>query len=293
MALQHDSLNQGRSFKRLLLTGRTGGVGRATRQRVAGSAQCIRISDLPGTLNADTAPAEELAPCDLADRQAVHALVAGCDANIHLGGMSVERPFEEILEANVKGVFHLYEAARRRGVKLIVLASSNHVTGFYRQDEGIDASARKRPGDDYGLSESFGKGMAQLYFDRYGIETVRIRVGSVFPEPKDRRMMATWTGNDDFHDLLKRALFAPAVGHAIVFSVSAIAYTWWDNREATRPGFQPHDSSEQLRDKIEAMPRPAVDDPAAMLQGGAFTAVGPFNPLPPVQCMQNHVCHWL
>jgi uronate dehydrogenase len=248
MAYQTDAPGQGDGFTRLLLTGAAGGIGKAIRHRVAEFAQSIRISDLPGAISNDVAPHEEVVPCDLADRQAVDALVAGCDAIVHLGGVSVERPFEEILEANIKGVFHLYEAARRQGVKRIVFASSNHVTGFYRQDERIDASARKRPDGYYGLSKSFGEDMAQLYFDRYGIETVSIRIGSVFPEPKDRRMMATWMSYDDFHDLLRRSLFTP----------------------------------EQFRAKVEATPPPAPDDPVAVLQGGAFTTIGPFDPLPPV-----------
>jgi uronate dehydrogenase len=33
--------------------------------------------------------------------------------------------------------------------------------------------------------------MASFYYDRYGIETVSIRIGSSFPEPLNRRMMAT------------------------------------------------------------------------------------------------------
>jgi uronate dehydrogenase len=282
MAYQTDAPGQGDGFTRLLLTGAAGGIGKAIRHRVAEFAQSIRISDLPGAISNDVAPHEEVVPCDLADRQAVDALVAGCDAIVHLGGVSVERPFEEILEANIKGVFHLYEAARRQGVKRIVFASSNHVTGFYRQDERIDASARKRPDGYYGLSKSFGEDMAQLYFDRYGIETVSIRIGSVFPEPKDRRMMATWMSYDDFHDLLRRSLFTPDVGHTIVFGTSANAYTWWDNREAAHLGFTPRDSSEQFRAKVEATPPPAADDPVAVLQGGAFTTIGPFDPLPPV-----------
>jgi len=208
-------------FDRLLLTGAAGGIGRAIRHRVAEFAQHVRISDLPGVLPGDSAPHEELVPCDLADRQAVDALAADCDAIIHLGGVSVERPFEEILEANIKGVFNLYEAARRQGVRRIVFASSNHVTGFYRQDERIDATARKRPDGYYGLSKSFGEDMAQMYFDRYGIETVSIRIGSVFPEPKDRRMMASWMSYDDFHELLRRSLFTEDVGHTIVFGMSA------------------------------------------------------------------------
>ena len=38
---------------------------------------------------------EEVVPCDLADKAAVHALCEGVDAIAHFGGVSVERPFEE------------------------------------------------------------------------------------------------------------------------------------------------------------------------------------------------------
>lgn len=48
----------------------------------------------------------------------------------------------------------------------------------------IDTDCLKRPDGYYGISKSFGEDMAQFYFDRYGIETVSIRIGSSFPEPK-------------------------------------------------------------------------------------------------------------
>jgi uronate dehydrogenase len=83
---------------------------------VAAFADKIRVSDLVTALPLEGAPNEEVIPCDLSDKQAVDALVAGCDAVIHLGGVSVERPFEEVLEANIKGVYNLYEGARRHGV---------------------------------------------------------------------------------------------------------------------------------------------------------------------------------
>jgi uronate dehydrogenase len=263
-------------FHRLLLTGAAGGVGREIRPRVAAFAERVRISDLARACPSDAAPHEEILPCDLADKQAVDSLVAGCDAIIHLGGVSVERPFEEILEANIKGVYNLYEGARRHGVKRVIFASSNHVTGFYRQDEKIDAHAPRRPDGYYGLSKSFGEDTAQFYFDRYGIETVSIRIGSAFPEPKDRRMMASWLSYDDLFELLRLSLFTPGVGHTVVYGMSDNAVTWWDNRHAARLGFAPRDSSEPFRATVEAQPAPAANDPVSVLQGGAFTAAGPF-----------------
>ncbi len=161
----------------------------------------------------------------------------------------------------------------------MILASSNHVTGFYGQDERIDAHDMKRPDGYYGLSKSYGEDMAQFYFDRYGVETVSIRIGSIFPEATNRRMLASWMSMDDFEQLLRRALFIPGVGHTIVYGMSANAKTWWDNRHAAHLGYAPKDSSEIFRAKVEAQPQPAADDPVATLQGGAFTAAGPFDPL--------------
>ncbi|MCP1575107.1 uronate dehydrogenase [Herbaspirillum rubrisubalbicans] len=272
---------QSARFSRLLLTGAAGGVGRQLRPRLAAFADQVRAADLASAMQA-AAPAaahEEILGCDLADRVAVDAMVAGCDAIIHLGGVSVERPFEEILEANIKGVFHIYEAARRHQVKRVIFASSNHVTGFYGQDERIDARALKRPDGYYGLSKSYGEDMAQFYFDRYGVETVSIRIGSIFPEATNRRMLASWMSMDDFEQLLRRALFIPDVGHTVVYGMSANAKTWWDNRYAAHLGYAPKDSSEIFRAKVEAQPQPAPDDPVMTLQGGAFTATGPFDPL--------------
>ncbi|SAH91406.1 NAD dependent epimerase/dehydratase family protein [Bordetella ansorpii] len=268
-------------FNRLLLTGAAGGVGRAIRPRLAAYARHVRLSDLPAALSAQTEPLgphEEALPCDISDRAAFDALVQDCDAIVHLGGVSIERPFEEILEANIKGVFNLYEAARRHGVQRIVFASSNHVTGFYRQDEVIDTQALRRPDGYYGVSKSFGEDMAQLYFDRYGIETVSIRIGSLFPEPVDRRMMASWISLDDFDALLHGCLFTPDVGHTVVYGMSANKKVWWDNRHAARLGYAPQDTSEVFRAKIDAQPAPAPDDPAVTLQGGKFTVTGPFDP---------------
>ncbi len=262
-------------LSRLLLTGAAGGLGKVLRERLQPMARVIRLSDV-----AEMAPAagahEEVVPCNLADKTAVDALVAGCDAIVHLGGVSVERPFEEILEANIRGVFHVYEAARRHGVKRIVFASSNHVIGFYKQTERIDAHAARRPDGYYGLSKSFGEDMAQFYYDRYGIETVSIRIGSSFPEPANRRMMSTWLSYRDLTTLIEKSLFTPGVKHTVVYGASANRDVWWDNSAAAHLGFAPQDSSEVFRDKVEAQPPVAPTDPNAIYQGGAFTAQGPF-----------------
>ncbi len=112
------------------------------------------------------------------------SMMQGVDAVVHLGGVSTEAAFEPILQGNILGVYNLYEAARKQGVKRIVFASSNHVTGFYKQSETINASHPPRPDSLYGVSKAFGEDLSRFYFDRYGIETACVRIGSSFPSPK-------------------------------------------------------------------------------------------------------------
>ncbi|MCJ0762760.1 NAD-dependent epimerase/dehydratase family protein [Variovorax terrae] len=270
-------MTTGQSLGRLLLTGAAGGLGQILRDSLKPYARTLRLSDIAGMAAAGAH--EEVVPCDLADKAAVDALVQGCDAVVHLGGVSVERPFEEILEANIKGVFHLYEAARRHGVRRVVFASSNHVTGFYRQDETIDAGAARRPDGYYGLSKSYGEDLSRFYFDRYGIETVCIRIGSSFPEPRDRRMMSTWMSYRDLTELVRRSLFTPGVGHTVVYGMSANRNLWWNNHLAAHLGFEARDSSEAFRGQVEQQPLPAPDAAVAVYQGGNFVKAGPFETL--------------
>ncbi|KKW66846.1 NAD-dependent dehydratase [Lampropedia cohaerens] len=264
------------TFGRLLLTGAAGGLGQQLRPRLAKYARHVRLSDI-----ADLAPAsgphEELFQTRLEDSQAMLALLEGVDAVIHLGGISVERPFDEILQANIVGVYNLYEAVRRQGVRRVVFASSNHVTGFYRQDEVIDTKAPPRPDGLYGVSKAFGENLAQFYYDRYGVETVSIRIGSSFPVPRDARMLATWLSYDDLERLVARALLAPVVGHTVIYGVSANTVKWWDNRHAAHLGYVAQDCSEPFREEVMAQQVPLdPQDPASYAQGGAFVRAGPF-----------------
>jgi uronate dehydrogenase len=269
------STDAGPVFDRLLLTGAAGGLGRELRPRLRKLARVLRLSDV-----AEMAPAgegEEVVTAALQDAEAVDRIVAGSAAIVHLGGVSTEGPFAPILEANIVGVWNLYEAARRHRVRRIVFASSNHVTGFYRQDEVIAPAAPVRPDGHYGISKAFGENVARFYFDRYGIESVCLRIGSSFPEPKDRRMLATWLSYDDLERLVVASLTARVVGCSVVYGVSDNTATWWDNKSASHLGFRPLDSSERFRAAAEAR-QPVLDsrDPATIFQGGAFVKQGPF-----------------
>ena len=262
------------AFHRLLLTGAAGGLGRELRRRLPAHCEILRVSDLADL--GPAAPQEEVQAVDLADAGAVLALLDGVDAVVHMGGVSTEQPWEAILPANIVGAYNLYEAARRKGVRRVVFASSNHVTGFYRQDEVTPAGAPPKPDGLYGLSKAFGEDLAQLYFHRHGIETVSLRIGSSFAAPRDRRMLHTWMSFDDMERLVLAALTAKDVGHSIVCGVSANPQPWYDNAPAAHIGYVPQDSSAPYAAEIErTMPPGDPSDPAVIYQGGAFVRQGP------------------
>lgn len=261
-------------FKRILLTGAAGGLGRVLRERIKAWGTVIRVSDL-----ADMAPAgegEEVIRCDLSDKAAVLALMEGVDAVLHFGGISTEAPFDAIMQANILGVANLYEAVHKAGVKRVVFASSNHTMGYYRTTDMVDANMPTRPDSMYGVSKCFGESLSRYYYDRFGIETVCLRIGSSFPEPLNKRMMTTYFSYDDLVECLRCCLFAPRVGHTIAFGVSNNAGKWWDDRYAAHLGYRAKDSSDKFAHMFpDTSQFPDPDDVTTIYQGGKFLLDGP------------------
>jgi uronate dehydrogenase len=104
-----------------------------------------------------------------------------------------------------------------------------------------------------------------------------VRIGSSFPEPRDRRMLATWLSYGDLYRLVTACLTTPMLGHTVVFGMSDNPVTWWDNARARHLGYMPKDSSEPFREAVYARtPQPDPGDPVAVFQGGAFVRMGPF-----------------
>lgn len=258
-------------LQRLLITGAAGGLGRLARTRLTHLAETRRLSDIDDLGKAGAG--EELVPCNLGDRDAVNALVAGCDGILHLGGVSVEKPFDMICEANIAGLYNLYEAARLNGLPRILFASSNHTIGYYTQDQHLDTRMPHRPDGLYGVSKCFGEALSSLYHDKFGQETAVVRIGSCFPEPRDHRMLATWLSPDDFISLIECVFRTPRIGRPIIWGVSDNDARWWDNSAARFLGWRPKDNSEVFRAKLDAaMAPPDKDAPDAVYQGGKFIA---------------------
>jgi uronate dehydrogenase len=261
-------------FRRILLTGAAGNLGRQLRSALAQWADVVRLSDI--TPLGEAAAHEEHVVLDLADRAGVDALLEGVDAVVHLGGISVDAPFDDLLEANIRGVYNLYAAAQKHGVKRVLFASSNHAIGFHPTTTVLDADAPLRPDSLYGVTKCFGESLSRYYFDRFGLETVCMRIGSSFEVPKNPRMLVTYLSYRDFIELVRCSLLTNRVGHAIVYGVSNNRVVWWDNTKASFLGFRPQDSSAQFDGLFPVQaPTDDFDDPAQRFQGGPFVVALP------------------
>lgn len=258
-------------MKRLLLTGAAGGLGSAMRGRLKGLAEIVRISDIVELGN--LAAHEEAMLCDLGDRASVDRLVKDCDAIIHLGGISVEDKFSKIMNANLLGLYNLYEAARENGMPRILFASSNHTIGYYRQDEYLDQDVPLRPDGLYGVSKCFGEALARMYFEKFGQETALVRIGSCMEKPKNHRMLATWMSHDDFLAMIECIFRVPRLGCPVIWGCSNNDTRWWDNSHVSYLGWHPKDNAERFRAEIDAaVPRPKPDEVVAIYQGGPFVS---------------------
>lgn len=260
---------------RILITGAGGALGTQLRPHGTILAAKVMLSDrgIVGSLE----PHEEFRQADLTDLAAVESAVEGCDAIVHLGGQGLEAAFKTILDANIVGTYNVYEAARRQRVKRVIYASSVHAVGYYERNETIDASAPTRPDSLYGVSKTFGENVSRYYFDKFGIESVCLRIGSCFPEPTIERHLITWLSYRDFRQIVELALRAPRVGHMIAMPTSRNRASFWDDRAAASLGFQPVDSADDYREAVMAKTG-TVDpnDPAIRFQGGSFCAAGHF-----------------
>lgn len=256
-------------YQRILLTGATSSLGRELRPLLAEHCRRLRTTDRIAyePLRSD----EEMVVADIGDAEAMIEVTRDVDVIVHMAGVSRESTFAAVLDANIAGFYNVFEAARRNRVKRIVWASSVHAVGFHDKTEVLKPDCPTRPDSLYGVSKVFGEGLAQYYWDKFGLETVSIRIGSCFPEPTNWRMLSTWLSYDDLRRLIERCLIVPRVRHTVVWGASDNTQAIWDNGPVSWLGYRPRDDAERFRPGLEAEgPRPACDDPALALQGGHF-----------------------
>jgi uronate dehydrogenase len=258
-------------YHRILITGAAGSLGGHLRRGLVHLADRLRLVDVKDM--GPAAPHEELVVCDLADKAAALEATRDCDAILHFAGHPREQSFEEIVADTLPAAYHVYEGARRHGAKRVVYASSIHAVGFYPVEAVPDTRVMHRPDTFYGLTKTFVEDLASLYWDKFGLESVALRICSCFEEPEDRRMLWSWLSFADCVRLAEAALTAPRVGFSVIYGTSDNAAAAVSNAHAGHIGFRPQDSADGFATALLARTeRPDPRAVATRVVGGGFAA---------------------
>lgn len=252
-------------MKMIVLTGAAGMVGGAVRERLRRSATRLVLADRAPM---EAGPGEEAVRTDLSDLAETVALVKGADAIVHLAGVPDEAPLPDLLDGNVLTTHRVLEAARLAGVPRVVLAGSNRLTGMYPATATISPDLPPRPDGLYGVSKAAVEALGRLYADKFGLEVVCLRIGSLEPEPEDVRHLATWLSPRDCAGFVHAAVTTPGLRFLAAYAVSANTRRFW--LLSPELGYEPEDDAESYAARVTGTPAAFFTDDTP--QGGDFAA---------------------
>lgn len=256
-------------LKKIVLTGAAGRLGGYLRKPLAAKCETLISTDI-AVLTDPLLDGESFVQADLAEYAKMAEIIKGADMVVHFGGHPDEKPFEDILHANIIGCYNIWQAAHEAGVRRIVYASSIHAVGLHPKTTAINIHTPHRPDSYYGLAKCFAEDMAKLYWDKKGLEAVCLRILSC-ANVTNSRALGSWLSYDDLIHLVERAVDTPTTGFAVIYGVSNNDRSPVDNSGASFLGYRPRDNAEQFAEDILAnAPEPDPRDPDQMMHGGPF-----------------------
>ena len=208
---------------------------------------------------------------DMTKLESITASFANQDVVIDLAAdSSATAGWDAVHRNNLVATFNALEASRQAGVRRVIFASSNHVTGLYERDhpyasivagryEEVDRDAMHLIGPDdpirpdglYAVSKAFGEATGRLYSEEHGLSVICLRIGTVSSadRPRSARHFATLLTHADLVRLVRAAIEAPSdVRFAIVYGVSNNSWRFWDLESARASiGYVPMDDAETWR----------------------------------------------
>ncbi len=260
---------------RVLITGAAGAIGTALRYGLRGTWRHLCLTDIRPMQ--DVANNEEAFIVDIGDRVALESIMQDVRAVVHLAGVSGSYMLEDLFRVNARGLFDVFESARLASVERIIFASSNHAFGCYPITESISPALPARPDSLYGVFKVWGETMLRNYYDRHGIRSVALRIGTYRSEPIDQRSLATWLSPRDVAHLVDVSLRHPDPGCMIVNGYSNNTRLKTHDPNWATLGYQPCDNAEDHREKLRSngvdVDAPDRDEWEWPEHGGSFARV--------------------
>lgn len=228
-------LSNSRAQKLVAVTGSAGRIGRNLCQ-ILGQNWAIRPIDIEG---------EEQA-VDLTDREGTIRSLEGVDAIVHSAIASSRSigtmPFSEeqeiafhyrMLDVNVKGTYHIFEAARLLKIPRVVFLSSLTVALGSEDALGMEPDKPPCPTNFYATTKLFGEQLGAVYHRRHDIDVIILRLGQPFPLglPSEEEWKKDWKSYSLF---LTQGDIARAVEAALTTDVKYGIYNVVSKHEPAR-----------------------------------------------------------
>jgi len=261
-------------MKKLVLTGAAGRLGSYLREPLSKLCDEFLSTDILDDVG-QLFENEQYVKADLSKLDEIMSLMQGADMVVHFGAIGDEAPWDDILQSNIIGAYNVWEAARLNNLRRVVYASSIHAVGMHPRTQTIDTKVAHKPDTFYGLAKCFAEDLGSLYWDKFKLESVHLRILSC-AQVNNARALGSWLSYDDLIQLVTRSLDTPTVGHTIVYGVSNNDRCPVDNSAAAFLGYRPKDNAEQFAEKVlrEAEPQD-LSDPTFLYHGGPFAAIQP------------------
>lgn len=237
--------------KRVLVTGSTGAIGEPVAQWLKARGHTVR-----GFARRPSPGLEDFVMGDLNDQDAVRRAVEGMEVVIHLGAYPNDADFLDVLlEPNVRGLYHICDAAREFGVERLSLASTMQtVTGHGWPDHALKIEDGPAPVNHYALSKVWAEEMGYMMArNNPAMSIVNVRIGWLPRNPGEAdRLKAARIGPDCFFShadaqrFYERVVESPAPGPGEAVTVFATSIPAQIERMDLTPakeilGYEPQD----------------------------------------------------
>jgi uronate dehydrogenase len=185
---------------------------------------------------------------DVLDLAGLTEAFRGAQAVLHLAvasghsGTYEDDDFNDLrFDVNVKGTHHVFEAARRAGVRRVVHASSLMVIWGHGSAGLVPGDAEPRPVGTYALTKTLVEQVARYHATASGLEVVVVRLSAPFdPQRKPQRLRPQQVPFPDLARAFALALTVPLEGFHIVTVVGESSRRAWDLGAARRVlGYEP------------------------------------------------------
>lgn len=225
---------------RVLVTGAAGTIGKPVCEALGQRGHTIRRFDrLPSG-------AGEIIG-DIADGALVLEACRDMDAVVHLAAMPDDAPFFELVPPNVIGLFNILDAARRCGVKRVVLASSVQVCWSHGPHEPR-SGAQAEPHNHYALTKLWAEEMGAMYARISPLSIIAARIGWMVRDLREaleirrKAMTRNYISRRDVAHFMACALEATEGGFQALYAVGPEGQGSYDlDTPRQRIGFAPQD----------------------------------------------------